>query len=432
MKTLRRSRTQRVFGGVAGGIAEYFNLDPVLIRFAFVICAFLGGGGVLLYIIGLIIMPERKPGDDIEDAKIVSDEAHSSREETHQNPKDDIKDNLNNLKNDFKDASRKVGEQVKDTVDDIKKNYGEKYEKEAKRMQRRSGWLGFFLIFIGVLFLLRIFGRVHFFWFDLIRLWPVVIVMLGVALIPMKSWLRSLLYLVCFVCALFLLFGGNGSCSHEYRSETTYASGPLCADFVNVEVSKSVSHDGEIAKMEVDAGACTLVFSDTTDKLSQVWINDREIVGQQSHSEWNNKTTSKFKVRSNVSANPNISVALNPSPIWDLELNVGAASVNMDLSAFKVKEVDVNSGAASIDLKLGEACSFVNVDIETGASSITVRIPKNAECKLVSESFLVSKDLPGFTKSGSGVYLTENYGHSTQTIVIDIEGAVSGFEIVRY
>ena len=58
---LRRSRRDRVFFGVCGGIAEYFNVDPVLIRLAFVIVTVAGGAGVLAYIILAIVMPDSEP-----------------------------------------------------------------------------------------------------------------------------------------------------------------------------------------------------------------------------------------------------------------------------------------------------------------------------------------------------------------------------------
>ena len=45
-KRFYRSTTDRVIGGVAAGLAEYFSLDPVLIRLLFVIFALFGGGGV--------------------------------------------------------------------------------------------------------------------------------------------------------------------------------------------------------------------------------------------------------------------------------------------------------------------------------------------------------------------------------------------------
>ncbi|RLD88420.1 MAG: hypothetical protein DRJ09_08460 [Bacteroidetes bacterium] len=55
---LYRSRRHRVFGGVAGGLADYFNIDVILARLLFVIIFFAGGGGVIIYIVLWIITPE--------------------------------------------------------------------------------------------------------------------------------------------------------------------------------------------------------------------------------------------------------------------------------------------------------------------------------------------------------------------------------------
>ncbi len=56
---LYRSTTSRVFGGVAGGIADYFDVDPIIIRMLFLVIALAGGGGVLVYIILWIAIPPR-------------------------------------------------------------------------------------------------------------------------------------------------------------------------------------------------------------------------------------------------------------------------------------------------------------------------------------------------------------------------------------
>ncbi len=57
-KKLYRSRRSRVFGGVAGGLGAYFNLDPILVRVIFVLVALLHGLGLLAYIILWIVIPE--------------------------------------------------------------------------------------------------------------------------------------------------------------------------------------------------------------------------------------------------------------------------------------------------------------------------------------------------------------------------------------
>ncbi len=60
IKRLYRSKTNRVLGGVCGGIGEYFNVDPVLIRVLWVIGFFTAGIGFLAYLIAWIIIPDIK------------------------------------------------------------------------------------------------------------------------------------------------------------------------------------------------------------------------------------------------------------------------------------------------------------------------------------------------------------------------------------
>ncbi|MCX6268680.1 MAG: PspC domain-containing protein [Bacteroidetes bacterium] len=57
-KRLYRSISDRKFAGVAGGLAEYFIIDPLLIRLAFVILTLAGGGGFLIYLVLWIVTPE--------------------------------------------------------------------------------------------------------------------------------------------------------------------------------------------------------------------------------------------------------------------------------------------------------------------------------------------------------------------------------------
>ena len=68
-KKLYKSRTDKKLDGVCAGIAEYFDIDPTLIRVAWVVFSLCGGSGVLAYIICAIVMPQ-KPDDCIESEAI--------------------------------------------------------------------------------------------------------------------------------------------------------------------------------------------------------------------------------------------------------------------------------------------------------------------------------------------------------------------------
>ena len=57
-KKLYKSAVNRMLCGVCGGIAEYFNIDPTLVRLVWVIITLMGGAGILAYIIAAIIIPD--------------------------------------------------------------------------------------------------------------------------------------------------------------------------------------------------------------------------------------------------------------------------------------------------------------------------------------------------------------------------------------
>lgn len=73
-RQLRRNRSRGIVGGVAAGVADYFRVDPTLVRIVFVLTFFAGGFGVIAYVAGWILIPdggtptamgrERSTGDD--------------------------------------------------------------------------------------------------------------------------------------------------------------------------------------------------------------------------------------------------------------------------------------------------------------------------------------------------------------------------------
>jgi phage shock protein C len=67
-RRLYRSQKQRILGGVCGGIGEYFGIDPVLIRLAWILFCLAWGAGLLFYIIAWIIIP---PAPDYVDVQTV-------------------------------------------------------------------------------------------------------------------------------------------------------------------------------------------------------------------------------------------------------------------------------------------------------------------------------------------------------------------------
>jgi phage shock protein C len=145
-KKLFRSYKDKMLAGVAGGLAEYFAIDPTLVRIIFVVSLFAGGAGVVAYIILWIVVPEEPyafatPG-----------------------PQTDTK------------SGEESGSIPDDTVRPTQQQY---YQAMTEQKHKRSSILGIILVVIGLLFLLDNFiPRIHFGDF-----WPLLLVAVGVGLL---------------------------------------------------------------------------------------------------------------------------------------------------------------------------------------------------------------------------------------------------------
>jgi len=143
-KRLYRSLRDKKFAGVCGGIADYFNIDPILVRVVFVILALFGGGGVLAYLVLWVIVPVNP-------------------EPWFQNM-------------DFK-GTPGAEETPSGTENGACSPWS--HEKDANKPARGALMGGLVLITLGVLFLLdRLLPNINFQDF-----WPVILIVIGLALI---------------------------------------------------------------------------------------------------------------------------------------------------------------------------------------------------------------------------------------------------------
>ncbi|MDO8725394.1 MAG: PspC domain-containing protein [Candidatus Methanoperedens sp.] len=148
---ITKSKTDRVIDGVCGGLAEYFGIDSLLVRLAFVALMFINGLGVILYIVLMIIMPKAESLD--------------------KPSKETIQENV-----------LEMGERIKEAGEELGEAFSKKTE---EKHSNRAFWFGILLILIGVIFLLKNFNFIR--WFDSDLLWPLIIILIGVWLL-IKRW----------------------------------------------------------------------------------------------------------------------------------------------------------------------------------------------------------------------------------------------------
>ena len=141
-KKLSRSEKNKVVGGVAGGLGEYFDIDPTVIRLIFVLITFAGGSGVLIYLILWLIIPSKGNTGDL-------------TEET-------IKYNATEIK-----------EKANKFASDLKTRYPHPHSRR---------WFGLIVILVGIVLLAENFGY-RFWFFRSTIFWPAAIILFGLLIL---------------------------------------------------------------------------------------------------------------------------------------------------------------------------------------------------------------------------------------------------------
>jgi len=153
-RRLYRSEKDRMIFGVCGGLAEYFDIDPVLVRLIFLLLLIPGGVGLLAYIILAIVTPT--------ESKVSLPPREAARESIRE----------------MAEEVKGVGEELRDAF----RGPGSGQEREEAARPARWGGrelAGIVLILLGITFLLdQLFP-----WFELEKLWPLILIVIGLALL---------------------------------------------------------------------------------------------------------------------------------------------------------------------------------------------------------------------------------------------------------
>lgn len=165
-KRLYLSR-DKVIGGVAGGIAEYFDVDPTIVRLIWALAIF-SGVGVLVYIAAMIIIPERPAGDF----------AHTEDEPQEQEVIDELKQAARQLTETGGEAASEVAQKIRGSIERLNQTTDHPQPKEEQPSKDSQRNLGLVLLIVGLFFLTRNFWP----WIPWNLVWPVLIIVLGISL----------------------------------------------------------------------------------------------------------------------------------------------------------------------------------------------------------------------------------------------------------
>ncbi len=303
---------------------------------------------------------------------------------------------------------------------------------EERKMNRRGFFKGSIIILLGLILLANNFQILPWgVWYELVRLWPVILIAVGTHLIFRKSSLSFLQILPPLIViaaiggAIYLSqFGGN----YQKVDQVFRFEQPLSPDLTRASISISFG----AGRLGLEGGSTHLFDGDL---VTPSWLRpkmkykviDRE--GLLELTEEGGRDGFRFGTSGKDHS-------------WDLRLNneiplaliikTGASSNYLDLSSLKVTYLELDTGASNSEIKFADSAS-IRAKIHAGASSIKLLIPQSIGTRIKADTALTSSNLMelGFRKE-KDVYTSKNYPTAETRVDLDLDVGVSSLSVELY
>ena len=318
-------------------------------------------------------------------------------------------------------------------------------------MNQSKYLFGFFFLTLGCLLLADNFSP--FFEFDEFwRLWPLILLLLGVSSLITKDSIKRILMSGIGIVSGIIIFGGM----HEDEANIVHFENDEqvseLRDSVSVPFNPALS---DTSFVSITAGAASINISTTNDsslilvqRNSEIYKNNEVNGGNIDESNFEssfsidhtinngiNKVNLEFGGNLTLFGNRKLksaNVLLSPKAFWNIDIDGGASSLNADLSALRIGTVNLEVGASSITLKLGAIQDSSYYNIEGGAAKFMIEIPEGIGCKIEHESALTRHEFPGFIQKSDLSYETPNYQTSIKKITISLQTGMSSIAVKTY
>ncbi len=308
-------------------------------------------------------------------------------------------------------------------------------------MEFRKMFWGSILVVIGTALVLKNLNVIDFCWLQLWRLWPLILIVLGISFLPLKAVWRLLLSFLVIILTVIFFYKDLTNHDHDWRwnwdrndkdntEERIYSPGQVLSEPYDTTL--------QFVDLNLEAAAGEFYIKDTCTNL--VEIDNKGDLGSYGMEVQRTGDTARVNIKMKSLTGEHtikgrggeVYIDLNSRPDYSIRLDAGAADMELDFSSFRITNLELNGGASSVEMTLGALQQETRISINAGASSIDLSIPKDAGCEVLNNSFLSDKNLEGFTKAGKGRYLTENFNSSRQKIFIELKAGVSEISIERY
>lgn len=297
---------------------------------------------------------------------------------------------------------------------------------------------GVFFVSIGGLLLLGNYTDLNFSWSSAWKFWPMVLVLIGISILVKNQIGKNIVGGLAGIILALTLYASVSATTNLFTHNFVFDFDDECAVYDTTFYYEDYSDSIKTASLSFNAGAGTFKLLAPSEKLIDFRVEgnktnynlNRNDGGSHSDISFDMKNT-KVRFGKNNFKN-SVEMSLNSKPEWELNFDVGAASIDLDLTQYKVNKVDIDMGAAAMNIKFGDLADVTRFKLEAGASDIDILIPENIGCEINSNAALSSKNYEGFIKINKDLYRTENFDTSQKRIYMEIDCGVSSIDVKKY
>jgi Domain of unknown function (DUF5668) len=293
------------------------------------------------------------------------------------------------------------------------------------------------LIFIGAVFLLENTGYLpHNSWLNLWRLWPLILVLVGLELLlgqripwPALAGLAAVVLILGSIAAMSSLPVERPRTSTQ-TAQTSLGGASQAA--VTVRFGAGQLTIGPLLQPDLDQLA-TMTYDGPTDQEAQLSYSaesgrlDIQTVGRETEHEG-----VPFWLTGGRTDTSRMDINLNPSvPITILNVQTGATEARLDLSNLRINSLDMSVGAATTWVRFPQAGGAVTARIRGGASSIALEIPQNVAAQIRHRGGLSSLnvDQSRFPPAGDNVYRSRDYDSAQNKVDLTLDTGVTSIQV---
>lgn len=276
---------------------------------------------------------------------------------------------------------------------------------------------GLALVVAGVILLFVNLGYISLsVFFRLFHLWPLLLIAIGINILFKNNRIISYISWIGFfvIIIAYSLYGHT-------------SPNPNMMDNKYIEIERFV--ETKYGKLNLEIGASRINVDDTDNQLLSADLKGRELDFRKDFTSNNESAVIDFKSKSfNLGVTEfegsDYDFYLYNDLIWDLDMDFGAISGQINLEDIPVKKLDLELGAADLSMTLGSKHDL-ELSVEAGASDLSLIIPQDVGLKIEMDSALSATNIGDLNLISQGdYYISSNYDTANVKIDMDISMGV--------